>query len=718
MASPARWLVAILWPLAAADYAPPESCAPCHQEIAARYAATAMSRSLYALTPATAGADFREPQSFYHASSDRHYAMERRGGRFFMRRWQDEDGRRINEIEREVHYVLGSGNHARSYLHRAADGRLVQLPLAWYADKGGFWAMAPGYDRPVHADFRRPVDYECLTCHNGYTPELFGQDATERGVRIQGRLTEGIDCQRCHGPGAKHVEAARRGAPAKALIVQPASLGRDRQIEVCMQCHLETTSRPLPHKLIRPGRGVMSYRPGEPMRDWALHFDHAPGTPEQEKFEVVSAVYRLRKSACFTASGTMTCTTCHDPHEPASQGRYDAACSSCHTRFLERTPMHARTGCAGCHMPLRRTEDAVHVLLTDHFIHRDPAARDWRATLSASLEGEGRPYQGEVALHYPPPDALRPEDELLLAAAQVKEQTNLAAGIARLERALRRFPDAAKEFRFELGEALRHAGRLDAAARAYGEASLSQAWRGLGLVESARGQPQAAVAAFARAIAADPLDATAWNGQGEALLRLGRPADAAAALRRAIAANPDLPEPHHNLAAALAAAGDAAGARHSALEAMTLRPDFAAPHALLASLSQGPEGLRYARRAVALDPRDAGAHDVLALNLAQSDQFADARRHWEESLRLAPDRAAVHNNFATLLVRMGDRVRALHHYRRAVALDPGFAPARFNLAVTLAEAGQTAAARAEADSLLRGHPDYPGARALRDKLRQ
>jgi hypothetical protein len=33
---------------------------------------------------------------------------------------------------------------------------LVELPLAWYADGGGLWAMNPGYDRPDHMGFRRP----------------------------------------------------------------------------------------------------------------------------------------------------------------------------------------------------------------------------------------------------------------------------------------------------------------------------------------------------------------------------------------------------------------------------------------------------------------------------------------------------------------------------------------------------------------------------------
>jgi len=83
-----------------------------------------------------------------------------------------------------------------------------------------------------------------------------------------------------------------------------------------MQCHLETTSAPLPNMIRRYGRGAFSYKPGEPLGDYMLHFDHAAGTGRQDKFEIAHAAYRLRKSACFQESaGAMTCTTCHHPHD-------------------------------------------------------------------------------------------------------------------------------------------------------------------------------------------------------------------------------------------------------------------------------------------------------------------------------------------------------------------------------------------------------------------
>ena len=48
-------------------------------------------------------------------------------------------------------------------------------------------------------------------------------------------------------------------------IVNPSRLNAERQIEVCMQCHLETTSTRLPNSIQRYERGAFSYKPGEPL---------------------------------------------------------------------------------------------------------------------------------------------------------------------------------------------------------------------------------------------------------------------------------------------------------------------------------------------------------------------------------------------------------------------------------------------------------------------
>ena len=93
-----------------------------------------------------------------------------------------------------------------------------------------------------------------------------------------------------------------RGSPTKirASIVNPARLTPKLRMDICLQCHLEPTSTAIPSLIRRFNRGPFSFRPGEPLADFLLAFDHAPGSPQAGKFEIVgSSAYRLRQVPLF-----------------------------------------------------------------------------------------------------------------------------------------------------------------------------------------------------------------------------------------------------------------------------------------------------------------------------------------------------------------------------------------------------------------------------------
>src|SRR5687767_15512107 len=154
-------------------YADTASCATCHDEIARTYSRTGMARGFSRVGPGSSPVSVAQGSSpaigapLFHKASNRYYTMVERDGRVFQRRHQiGFDGRETNVLELEAHYVVGSGNHARTFLHRTPSGRLVQLPVSWYANEGqgargkgqSYWEMSPGYDRPAHLDFRRAID--------------------------------------------------------------------------------------------------------------------------------------------------------------------------------------------------------------------------------------------------------------------------------------------------------------------------------------------------------------------------------------------------------------------------------------------------------------------------------------------------------------------------------------------------------------------------------
>src|SRR5579864_7814734 len=123
-------------------------CVVCHAEIANKYRLSGMGRSFYRAGAANRAQDFSTRNSYYHPASDRYYTLIERDGKLYQRRHQiGYGGKETNVVAKQIDYVVGSGNHARTYLHRTSENKLVELPISWYSENGGAWAMSPGYDR-------------------------------------------------------------------------------------------------------------------------------------------------------------------------------------------------------------------------------------------------------------------------------------------------------------------------------------------------------------------------------------------------------------------------------------------------------------------------------------------------------------------------------------------------------------------------------------------
>jgi predicted CXXCH cytochrome family protein len=675
-----------------AGYVEPGACAECHRDIAESYAGAAMARTFGAVQSEN---DFPELKrgAFHHDASEESFTVYARDGRPYIQRHQAGfDGAVTNVFEAGVNYRIGSGNHARSYISRTKAGELIELPITWYARNGGYWAMSPGYDRPDHAGFSRKIGYRCMSCHNGYIQTQ--SDELEEDARFPDRLPEGIDCQRCHGPGGAHLEAARQGAPAERVrgaIINPARLSHDRQMEVCMQCHLETTSLKLPATLPRYGRGAFSYRPGEPLGDYILHFDRerrqadASGTyqdEDEDRIEFVSAVYRLRKSACYTQSrGSLSCVSCHNPHEPSSTPaalrRYTDACQGCHRtavrKLVEARRHPASQDCASCHMPKRRPSDAIHTSVTDHFIQARPTV-DPTGTLVEKHDGNTPPYRGRVSLYYPAGLEKTAENELYLALAQVKHDANLDRGLHELEAAIARRAPARSEFYFELAEAYRRAGNLQKAIAFYEQSCARRPadWRRfnrLGTALTAAGQPERAAAELERALASASKEPAVLEAIANLLSRQGKTREAVATLQSALDLDPESASIQANLGARLFQLDDLKGAEKSWREAVRLRPEAATMRLNLANLLASDGRFQEARyhfeAAVRSAPSFADAHLAYAIALAAHGDATQSEKHLREAIKYAPDHFEAHLRLGQALRDRGDAAGAALHLRKA-----------------------------------------------------
>jgi predicted CXXCH cytochrome family protein len=669
-----------------------------------------MARSFFRPRPENIIEDYRLNNKYYHRASDTHFEMLDRNGKYYQRRYQiGFDGKETNVDEKEVDFVMGSGNHVRTYLHRTNSGALLELPLAWYAENGGYWAMNPGYDKADQENSRRKISYECMFCHNAYPEIPAGHDQLRAEPAFAGALPQGIDCQRCHGPGREHIRLAHSAKSSvdaiRSAIVNPARLTGARQMEVCIQCHLETTSIPFPHSITKYNRGPFSYLPGQPLGNFMLFFDRAPAGAKQDRVEIVNSVYRLRMSACFLkSSGALQCTTCHDPHDiphgPAAAQHYNGVCLQCHgssLKALVRSARHTVSGsCVECHMPKRRTSDVVHAIMTDHYIQRSKPEGNLLAEIPEP-NGTAITYRGEVFPYYPEPFEQNAENELYLALAQVRSNNNLGRGVVQLAAALEKYRPGQAEFYIELADVWLRTAQVSKAIPLYEEAlqlkpDSAAASMSLLTAFEASGQPDKAIQAFQRAVKLAPDDALLWQELGQVYMKQGQTPEAVAALKKSLELNGEVPQTHQLLGTLWTQRSeDVAQAEGAYREAIRLQPDYAQARTNLAILlfqrNRVEEAGYQFEYALRLRPDYALGHFNYGLMLWKTGNISEARRQMEATIRVNPNHGEAHQVLGKLAELSGDPEVAFREYSEAVRSDPQLREAQLGLGVAFARKG-------------------------------
>jgi predicted CXXCH cytochrome family protein len=453
----------------------------------------------------------------------------------------------------------------------------------------------------------------------------------------------------------------------------------------------------LPHAIQKFDRAPFSYQPGEPLGNFMIFFDHAPGSKYEDDFEIAHSAYRLRKSQCFLKSaGKLTCTTCHDPHDiprgDKAVAHYNQVCRDCHSSSLPQviaSGKHtAESGCVSCHMPKRRTQDVIHAVMTDHLIQRRPPSRDLLASLKERQEFDADQYRGEVIPYYPATGV----NPLYTAVAQVTQKSNLAKGLPRLAALIAQQKPAAPEFSIELGQAWLSAGKpvnaigpLEEALRRAPNSPVASLSLADALTQTH--QPARAVEVLKHATKVAPNDALLWYQLGLAHSSAGRETEAIAAFEKSAALDPDLAEPHNLLGASLAATGDLNRAEKEFLAALQINPDLADALGnlghLLTARGELPEAAFYFARSVQLKPDDAEVRTNYAVTLARLNQFAEAQRQIDAAVKLDPKSPEAHNFRGTMCEHSGDHDEALKEFLAAIKLRPDFSLAHLNAALVL-----------------------------------
>jgi tetratricopeptide (TPR) repeat protein len=113
-------------------------------------------------------------------------------------------------------------------------------------------------------------------------------------------------------------------------------------------------------------------------------------------------------------------------------------------------------------------------------------------------------------------------------------------------------------------------------------------------------------------------------------------------------------------------------------------PESPATHNVL-GLAQAERGdlegaIQEFRRALELDPDDAGAHWHIGAALASRGAYAEATKHLAQSVALDPQNSQAHSDLGLLLAFQGRFDEGVDHLERAVTLDPQSDAARRSLA--------------------------------------
>jgi len=135
------------------------------------------------------------------------------------------------------------------------------------------------------------------------------------------------------------------------MIVNPARMTRERQMDMCAQCHAGPGD---------PETPPFTYVGGRPLERY-LHI--IPRAPDDVVDVHANQVALLERSRCY-ASSQMTCLTCHDVHRPQHDvAELSGRCLTCHT--VQSCGLYPQQGqalvgrCVDCHMPVLNSTTIV-----------------------------------------------------------------------------------------------------------------------------------------------------------------------------------------------------------------------------------------------------------------------------------------------------------------------------------------------------------------------
>jgi len=326
------------------QYAGTESCKRCHSAIYDSFLQTTHFKTSMPASEESIKGAFNTDSSFYRYTYSDIVAMEKRNNSLYQVEYYRNQQKEFHPID----ITIGSGTRGQSFLYWK-NNKLFQLPVSYFTSANQ-WANSPGF--PDHnVQFNRVVSFRCLECHATFAKEPVSK--TLPSSTNNRAIIYGITCEKCHGPGQKHVDyhSDHLSEPQGKYIINPASFSKIQKLDMCALCH--SGSRGVKGK-------PFSFTPGDTLDSY---LGPAPALPGTLNLDVHLNQYGLlKKSKCYISSADMTCFTCHDVHktERGNRALFSQRCQACHKPeqcgYLQTNLSVNKivaTNCIDCHMPLQ-----------------------------------------------------------------------------------------------------------------------------------------------------------------------------------------------------------------------------------------------------------------------------------------------------------------------------------------------------------------------------
>jgi tetratricopeptide (TPR) repeat protein len=403
-----------------ARYVGMQVCKACHYDKYETFMHTGMGQSFAEASAGKSSARFSGHDLVYDAKLNFYYKPYFSGGKMYIMEFRLDGRDTVHKRVEQVDYIVGSGQHTNSHMY-TENGYIYQMPLTFYTQQGR-WDLPPGFENGNNSRFSRTIELECMSCHNAYPDIVSGSKNKYHSV------LQGIDCERCHGPGSIHAQQKALGNLVDTAthidytIVNPKKLSYELQVDVCQRCHLQGNA------VLKEGKSFFDFKPGQKLSDYMNVF--LPRYTDDKQFIMASHADRLKQSRCFVQSNaqkirtgqkkyvnspelnesvsSLTCISCHNPHvsiKETKDAQFNDACKSCHgSKEYAQLPectekMSARRinndNCWKCHMPSTGTIDIPHVTVHDHKIQKPIKQLEQQAV---------KRFIGIAAINNPNPD--------------------------------------------------------------------------------------------------------------------------------------------------------------------------------------------------------------------------------------------------------------------------------------------------------------------------